>query len=63
VLADEASPSPDTACLLAIGGQDDKGHVVEHIEYLVAGRDSWQMCPGFRANTTAPQSTSDEDLG
>ena len=63
VLADEASSSPDTACLLAIGGQDDKGHVVEHVEYLVAGRDSWQICPAFRANATAAQSTPDQGRG
>jgi len=40
VSSPDDSPARDSV-LLALGGQDDKGNIVQNVEFLIAGRDSW----------------------
>jgi hypothetical protein len=53
-----------SACLLAIGGQDDEGTVLEHVEFLAAGRDSWVRCRSFgSSNASDPGATHESGFG
>lgn len=63
LLAAEPSPQAGSACLIAIGGQDDDGGMVEHVEYLAAGRDTWKRCRGFGANASEPRATNASVFG
>ena len=40
VSSPDDSPARDSV-LLALGGQDDQGNIVQNVEFLITGRDSW----------------------